>query len=655
MKIKTSTLGAALLSAAATLFAPYPLQACGGFFPASLDKPTQQSGVRAVLFRDGKHLEVHATVSYDGPAEGFAWLIPVPSVPEIRPSSDLLFFGLDEISRPVFDGRLSGGSAQTDNEYACMDIALARQCPHHSTLWPAGKVKAGNNSAAVHVVQASTVGPFETATLQAKSAGDLATWLTKNGYKVTPGSEPLLQSYLDRGHVFVALRLSPGQGTGDLVPISLRFEDPATCLPLRLASLTAKGHIPVVVWVIGEGTAFPRNGLVASLNRGRINPANPYSNYGATLQSAIEASGNGAWVIESSRELSYDGVGDTFDETTRLWGKWRGWLSAPVQAETTTPAVVLSALASAGIPLTANVISSLVAAGARPKKAAQVDTATYAACVLHCPGAKPDQADCASADCKTSLAAIEGVTLNRKTVAKAFEETLEPVWRLAQNFITKKYRLTRLAARVSAAQLDRDAVFQFRDDLSDNDAPGHDAEKYSEQWLTPVCDHSEEPPVLLGASHDGQLVELPASASECAGKWGVSMTFVEPTKPMSVHPGPALRWLTLIDEQGPPRRIHPDDADKVSAAIANAKPCRPALDAALVATLKPTKEPAEWHAKWDDVPAWTGCPVAVEDAKTPPDVQEPGCSASRRSSNAAFWTFCTLALAAAAILRRRRV
>ena len=66
------------------LFGPAPALACGGFFcnPAA---PVLQAAERIVfaIDRDAGEVEMHVQITYTGPSEDFAWIVPVPRAPEI--------------------------------------------------------------------------------------------------------------------------------------------------------------------------------------------------------------------------------------------------------------------------------------------------------------------------------------------------------------------------------------------------------------------------------------------------------------------------------------------------------------------------------------------------------------------------------------------
>ena len=91
-----SALGLALIAQ------PEPAQACGGPF-CSASAPVNQAAER-IIFSKNADQTVTAVVQiqYQGPSEEFAWVLPVPGIPEVDVSSDLAFTRLQQASNPQY-------------------------------------------------------------------------------------------------------------------------------------------------------------------------------------------------------------------------------------------------------------------------------------------------------------------------------------------------------------------------------------------------------------------------------------------------------------------------------------------------------------------------------------------------------------------------
>jgi hypothetical protein len=95
--------------ASAWVVGPAPARACGGFF-CSAQAPVNQAAER-IIFADHGDGTVTAVVQvqYSGPSESFAWVLPVPGIPEVEVSSDLAFNRLMAVSNPALPDEHHGG------------------------------------------------------------------------------------------------------------------------------------------------------------------------------------------------------------------------------------------------------------------------------------------------------------------------------------------------------------------------------------------------------------------------------------------------------------------------------------------------------------------------------------------------------------------
>jgi hypothetical protein len=77
--------------------------ACGGFF-CNAENRVDQSAERIVFSHDAATdtIETHVQITYQGEAEDFAWIVPVPAPPEVFPSSHALFTALERHTTAVW-------------------------------------------------------------------------------------------------------------------------------------------------------------------------------------------------------------------------------------------------------------------------------------------------------------------------------------------------------------------------------------------------------------------------------------------------------------------------------------------------------------------------------------------------------------------------
>jgi hypothetical protein len=229
-----------------------PVLADGGFFPDSLYRDLYEVSQKAVILYGnstgnvtgnytGNYTEhLILSVSFEGDAEDFAWVIPVPNLPEIAVTDAELFrelsdFTATEIPSPgfgCFDGALEGEGEQNG----------------------------------VDVIEEQVVGPYATAILSATNATALADWLNANGYIFPEKGEEIASEYIEKEWYFVATKINAvEEGTSEVLaegaiePIVLSFASNETVYPLRISSLSTATEEPpeVLLYVLSDRLMVP--------------------------------------------------------------------------------------------------------------------------------------------------------------------------------------------------------------------------------------------------------------------------------------------------------------------------------------------------------------------------------------------------------------
>jgi hypothetical protein len=239
---------------AAVTVQPLEAAACGCFAtPTTVNDPAVQAGERIAFASDGNHVTAYVQIKFQGAAQDFGWLVPVPAVPEVKVGTDELFEVLDETTRPVFQlsTTLNASCRPSPPLFGC-----AAGAPE------ALAVGQGDGSAPVGaspLVLRDTAGPYEYAVLKADSKAELTGWLNDNRYFVPVTSDAALAPYIRPGAFFLALKLRPGQTTGDLKPIVFGYTSDYPMIPLVLTSATAVPNMGIEVFVLASARAIPRN------------------------------------------------------------------------------------------------------------------------------------------------------------------------------------------------------------------------------------------------------------------------------------------------------------------------------------------------------------------------------------------------------------
>lgn len=270
------------------LLLPSTSLGCGGFFcePA---RPVVQSGEAIAFGVKGDTVTMHVQILYEGPAEGFSWILPMPVEPdEIRVGSDLLFSSLFRQTLPQWQLEV----IEEAND-SCSEADLeADQCIARDSVSAEMMDESAEDGATV--LEEGSVGPFDFVVLEAaeNNPSSVLDWLNENGYDQPEGSAPLLNYYAVNNHVFVALRLQKEAETGEIQPLILQYTMPEAadatavsrramaCVPIQLTSIAATEAMPIQVYILGQARAVPLNFVELELDDTQVDWLNCQNNPG---------------------------------------------------------------------------------------------------------------------------------------------------------------------------------------------------------------------------------------------------------------------------------------------------------------------------------------------------------------------------------------
>lgn len=270
-------------------FAPRAAEACGCFAAPTPAQPVVQAGERIVFgYSDGK-VTAHIQIQYQGDASDFAWMLPMPAVPEFRLGSQELFDALEATTRPQFLLQGQAGEGCGGSGFGCGGA--------ESFLATASR-DAGGETGGVAVVQ-SSAGPYEYAVVRADEKAPMFDWLRDNGYFVPSASDASFDPYIRPNAFFLALKLKADATTGDLQPIVVEYASDFPMIPIILTSMGAVPDMGILVYVLGDSRAIPHNYQHVEINEEYIDWNNQASNYAEVVSRAIdEAEGHHAFVTE---------------------------------------------------------------------------------------------------------------------------------------------------------------------------------------------------------------------------------------------------------------------------------------------------------------------------------------------------------------------
>ncbi len=284
-KIAIVMMCAVVLAAGVMLTSPKLAEACGGFFCQAV--PIDQAGEQIIFRKDGDMVTAVVLIQYEGAAEDFSWVVPVPGIPALSVGSDLIFSPLELATRPQFT-LLTEGEACPQRDLDCPTCSP----PQIASDFASG---AAEEDADVIVLQEKVVGPFDTVVVQSDDPDALAKWLSDNDYDLSDRGSELIAPYVDLGMNFVALRLRQDQGTGDLQPLIMRYQSEEAMIPIRLTAVAAMPDMGILVWLLGDSRGVPTNFLHVTPNYTLLNwysgTTTAYVSYQGLITTAMDEAG----------------------------------------------------------------------------------------------------------------------------------------------------------------------------------------------------------------------------------------------------------------------------------------------------------------------------------------------------------------------------
>jgi hypothetical protein len=232
------------------------------------DIPEQQA---LIVWRDGVETLAIET-RFVGTGTDFAWVVPLPSIPEVSPATTGLFPTLRVATEPelVSSGVAAAGCwflgwvvvlllamrwARTWGEIGVV-VIIVIACP--VMLLPAfGKSRGVGVEPGVSVHNRQIVGAYETATVSGKDGGALTSWLSSNGFATSPEAKPIIDDYAARGWCFVAAKLRRAESNEKPAtprPLVFTFAAAEPVYPLRLTGAGSNG-LGLELYVFGSQAA----------------------------------------------------------------------------------------------------------------------------------------------------------------------------------------------------------------------------------------------------------------------------------------------------------------------------------------------------------------------------------------------------------------
>ena len=224
-----------------------------GFYVAKADTKLFNESSKVILTRAGDRTILSMANDYEGEAEDFALVVPIPYVfkqEQIRVGEPLIFERLDAYSAPrlveYFDEDLCAPLMYEMNEAAGMTGGMMSG--------GAASAEARADALGVTIEEQFSVGEYDILILGAEESAGLETWLVENGYNLPAGAREALEPYLKRGMKFFVARVNlerlEARGVQYLRPLVMAYQSDELMLPIQLGMVNARGPQDLVVYLL---------------------------------------------------------------------------------------------------------------------------------------------------------------------------------------------------------------------------------------------------------------------------------------------------------------------------------------------------------------------------------------------------------------------
>lgn len=308
------------------LWLPPRAAACGCFSPpipspSAVDFAVNQQAELLIFEVEGgvvPHVTAHVLIKYAGDPEKFAWLIPVPAVPELSLSESGAFALVDQQTRPIT--RVNRQNVCPEQKWQCQ-VHPPPDCTDRSARAGGGQAGTGGQQAfgaapsdnfgaggsfnsaggpppvVVHARQ--SVGDYETVTIGAGDGAAAVAWLNDEGFIVNASMGKYMQPYLDAGMLFLASKLQPEAAVDELRPLKMRYVGDTPAIPLRLTAVAAEPHLTVTAFIYADGPYEPFGHPIVEVADDELgSPDGRADNYATALARLVDESGGDGFALE---------------------------------------------------------------------------------------------------------------------------------------------------------------------------------------------------------------------------------------------------------------------------------------------------------------------------------------------------------------------
>jgi hypothetical protein len=239
--------------------APSTAEAFCGFYVSGSSEQLTNEATRVAMMREGTRTVLSMSNDYDGPAQDFAMVVPVPVVLQrenVRTLPHDVFRHVESLTAPRLVEYWEQDPCAPEPEIAVASSSAATSAP------PVARAGSARNGLGVRIEAKFTVGEYEVVVLSATQSTGLETWLRQNHYNLSNGAAAAMAPYIREQWKFFVARVDieraerrPGGGAR-LSPLRFHYDAQDFRLPVRLGLLDADDAQDLIVYILHPRSRF---------------------------------------------------------------------------------------------------------------------------------------------------------------------------------------------------------------------------------------------------------------------------------------------------------------------------------------------------------------------------------------------------------------
>ena len=228
-----------------------------GFYVSGATQEMYNEATMVVMMREGTKTVLSMRNDYQGPAEDFAMVVPVPEVlkeKQVKTLSDELFVRVDSLAAP----RL----VEYWEQDPCNPPVMYEAMQAKGAMEPPTRLQERRMDRGVKIEAQFKVGEYDIVILSAGESSGLESWLLENKYNIPKGAKEVLAPYIAAGQYFFVAKVDPQkvsfskEGRALLSPLRFDYDSKAFTLPVRLGLLNARGPQDLLVHILAKGQRY---------------------------------------------------------------------------------------------------------------------------------------------------------------------------------------------------------------------------------------------------------------------------------------------------------------------------------------------------------------------------------------------------------------